>query len=464
MADINKDPINEEIYKDTISKKFVRNTIYIVGLIMIVVVVIYSLPKITTNKAEQEKKAIAEQRLKAAGGDLPNVQALESNLEDQQKEKKKKQDAELAALADAKRNTGIDPNNFPSLPLPPPLPQNQQPGLATKLLPDSMQQQIDTAAYAKRKEALHDHGPLLAINDGSSASAVSVNTGPNGASISINAGNADLQNLLAQNQGGAEKTASAAVKANQENVAKMVEQAKNASQAKQVETTRDEEWLKNQRAAALQAEGAVIHPAPAISKYALMQGSQIPCVLLTAINSQLPGPVQCMVYENVYDSSTQTILLIPKGSRMNGVYNSALENQERVMMGFSRLIYPRGASVNVGIFQAVDSQGRSGVDATTNSQFFKRYGANFLMAGLSWLGDKLTRQNGNNNVTVVSGGSGNLAGASADILRNTSSDILQRNANAPTSLEIPAGTKFNITVMTDMVLPPSITSASAKHD
>ena len=42
----------------------------------------------------------------------------------------------------------------------------------------------------------------------------------------------------------------------------------------------------------------------------------IPAVLLTSITSDLPGDCLGQVSRNVYDSRTQRILLIPKGSKL----------------------------------------------------------------------------------------------------------------------------------------------------
>ena len=54
--------------------------------------------------------------------------------------------------------------------------------------------------------------------------------------------------------------------------------------------------------------------APAI----LQAGSVIPAALITGIRSDLPGLVTAQVTQNVYDSPTGRILLIPQGARLIG--------------------------------------------------------------------------------------------------------------------------------------------------
>ena len=43
---------------------------------------------------------------------------------------------------------------------------------------------------------------------------------------------------------------------------------------------------------------------PAASPYTVMAGSVIPAVLISGINSDLPGPILAQVSQNVFDSAT----------------------------------------------------------------------------------------------------------------------------------------------------------------
>ena len=56
--------------------------------------------------------------------------------------------------------------------------------------------------------------------------------------------------------------------------------------------------------------------APA-SPYVLQAGAVIPAALITGLRSDLPGQVTAQVTENVYDSPTGRILLIPQGARLD---------------------------------------------------------------------------------------------------------------------------------------------------
>ncbi|MDR0653538.1 MAG: hypothetical protein LBG12_09575, partial [Synergistaceae bacterium] len=63
-------------------------------------------------------------------------------------------------------------------------------------------------------------------------------------------------------------------------------------------------------------------PVPQQFPYELKAGMIIPGLLITGINSDLPGNVLGQVSENVWDTATGKFVLIPKGTRILGVYDS----------------------------------------------------------------------------------------------------------------------------------------------
>lgn len=59
-----------------------------------------------------------------------------------------------------------------------------------------------------------------------------------------------------------------------------------------------------------------------VSKYQVGMGTIIPSVLITGVNSDLPGMIIGQVSQNVYDSQTGKYLLIPQGTKLIGQYDS----------------------------------------------------------------------------------------------------------------------------------------------
>src|SRR3546814_11273618 len=72
--------------------------------------------------------------------------------------------------------------------------------------------------------------------------------------------------------------------------------------------------------------------APA-SPYILQAGAVIPAAMITGIRSDLPGQITAQVTENVYDSPTGSLLLIPQGTRIIGQYDAGVTfGQRRVLL------------------------------------------------------------------------------------------------------------------------------------
>ena len=127
------------------------------------------------------------------------------------------------------------------------------------------------------------------------------------------------------------------------------------------------------------------------------QGTLIPAVLETAIDTDLPGYVRAVVSRDVrsFDGSK---VLIPRSSRLVGQYKSGLaDGQTRAYVIWSRLIRPDGVSIALGS-PAVDFSGISGLGGKVDSHFLKRFGSAVLLSvvgGLSAIG---------NASVIVSGG------------------------------------------------------------
>ncbi|RVA10263.1 TrbI/VirB10 family protein [Mesorhizobium sp. M7A.F.Ca.US.002.01.1.1] len=100
-----------------------------------------------------------------------------------------------------------------------------------------------------------------------------------------------------------------------------------------------------------------------ISPYQLTAGSVIAASLITGINSDLPGLVVAQVTENVHDTVTGNILLIPQGSRLIGVYDSVVAfGQKRALLVWQRILLPDGSSAEIDNLPASDTAGYAGLE------------------------------------------------------------------------------------------------------
>jgi type IV secretion system protein VirB10 len=200
----------------------------------------------------------------------------------------------------------------------------------------------------------------------------------------------------------------------------------------------------DERFAARVADGGVdVAQASHIGDTRLMipQGTTIPAVLETGINSDVPGFVRAVVSRDVrgFDGST---VLVPRGSKLIGQYRSGVAvGQSRAFVVWSRLLTPQGVSIDIGS-PAVDAQGQGGVAGETNSHFLKRFGAAILMSVLNaGLGAAVNATNPSR--TSIQIGSPQQA-------TSVAGQALQRDLDTPTTITVPAGTPIRAFVARDL--------------
>lgn len=210
------------------------------------------------------------------------------------------------------------------------------------------------------------------------------------------------------------------------------------------------QWLEKRQGVDGGGNANVLRLQAASGQFVVSEGSVIPAVLLSELNSDMPGLITALVQTDILDSIGGSRVLIPRGSRLVGAYGSgASVDQEKVMAVFTRLIYPDGRYINLGSMQAADAIGQSGMPGEVNNHFWKMFGSSFLVAGIT----KLVAPTQNVSISIT-GGSMGSSGAVGEILTDISKKILERNSNIQPTVIVPRGQKFNVMVSKDMALPP----------
>lgn len=111
------------------------------------------------------------------------------------------------------------------------------------------------------------------------------------------------------------------------------------------------------------------------------QGTVIPAVLETALDSTRPGGVRALVQRNVHSFDGSRVL-IPRGSRLYGEYDAQLQRGEnRALVRWTRLIRPDGVTIALDS-PASDPLGRAGIKGKVDSKFFQRFGGALLQSVL----------------------------------------------------------------------------------
>ena len=166
------------------------------------------------------------------------------------------------------------------------------------------------------------------------------------------------------------------------------------------------------------------------------QGTIIPGVLETAINSDLPGFTRAVVSRDVLSFDGKAVL-IPKGSRLIGQYKSAVAlGQSRAFIIWTRVIRPDGVSIQIGS-PGTDELGRGGLEGEVDRHFFRRFSGSILLsvlnAGVAAIGR--TPQ------TQISIGS---PGAAAGLAGSVQGDAI------PPTIKVAQGEAINIFVARDL--------------
>ena len=196
-----------------------------------------------------------------------------------------------------------------------------------------------------------------------------------------------------------------------------------------------------------------------VSNYEVKAGNIIPIILMTRINSDLPNNITALVREDVYDSITGKYLLIPKGSRVFGTYDSNIAyGQDRLLMVWQRIQMPNGFSINLDSMQGVDMIGQSGVKGKVNNHTLKLLRSvvlsslfNFASNGIKVTYNKGSSGENAKNQYVIAG---NVADDTAGSIQSIGDRIVERDLNQQPTVIIKEGTKMNILVNKDMLLYP----------
>lgn len=190
----------------------------------------------------------------------------------------------------------------------------------------------------------------------------------------------------------------------------------------------------------------------AVSPYEVKAGTYIPGVLISGINSDLPGNMKAQVREDVYDTVTGNHLLVPKGTTLIGTYDSGVTfGQTRALVVWQRLIFPNGKTVLLDNMAGVDLSGYAGFKDKVNNHNLELFKAvvlsSILGAGTAIVSDDDDDDDSNNWKAEAGRG----AGEQVIMIGNRLADKL---LSLQPTITIRPGYRFNIMLHSDLVLTP----------
>ena len=175
---------------------------------------------------------------------------------------------------------------------------------------------------------------------------------------------------------------------------------------------------------------AMVNPSTTVT-----EGTLIPAILETAINTDVPGYVRAVVSQDVRSFDGKRVL-IPRSSRLIGQYQAGVQQgQKRAYVIWTRLIRPDGVSVNIGS-PATGFDGTTGLEGDVNSHFFQRFGSGLLLSVVGGLG------------AVATGGVGGLIVAGG--AQGAANSAVQSNGQISPTIRVRMGEPIRVFTARDL--------------
>jgi type IV secretion system protein VirB10 len=184
------------------------------------------------------------------------------------------------------------------------------------------------------------------------------------------------------------------------------------------------------------------------SPYVLQAGAVIPAALLTGLRSDLPGQVTAQVTEDVYDSPSGKIRLIPQGARLIGQYDAQITvGQTRALLVWNRLIMPNGRSIVLERQPGTDTEGYAGLEDEVDNHWGTLLKAAILSTILSVGSEVGTSGTEDDLVQAIRRGG-------SESFNQIGQRIVGRALNVQPTITIRPGFPVRVLVTHDLVLEP----------
>ena len=187
----------------------------------------------------------------------------------------------------------------------------------------------------------------------------------------------------------------------------------------------------------------------ASGRYIVTAGSTIAAALITGLSSDLPGEVVAQVTEDVFDSTTGRIKLIPQGTRLIGSYDAHIGyGQSRALVVWTRLILPDGRSLDLDRLIGTDAAGQSGFADRVNHHAGKLIEAGVLST-LFGVGSNIATSGGNNDGIAFA-----IRDSAGQSIERAGDKLVEHQLDVQPTITIRPGARVRVLVSRDLVMGP----------
>ncbi|MDF2619856.1 MAG: conjugal transfer protein TraI [Xanthobacteraceae bacterium] len=161
----------------------------------------------------------------------------------------------------------------------------------------------------------------------------------------------------------------------------------------------------------------------------------------------MPGQITAQVTENIYDSQTGRILIIPQGTRLLGQYDNGVGfGQRRILLVWNRLLFPNGRSIMLERQPGTDAQGYAGLEDGVDTHWWDLAKAVGLSTLLS-VSAELAMDDKDELIQALKSGA-------QDTINDAGQEIIRRQLQVAPTLTIRPGFPVRVMVTRDLVLEP----------
>ena len=180
----------------------------------------------------------------------------------------------------------------------------------------------------------------------------------------------------------------------------------------------------------------------------LLAGSIIPAALVTGLRSDLPGEITAQVTQDIFDTPTGKILLIPQGAKLVGQYDAQITfGQSRALLVWNRLILPNGKSIILERQPGTDPEGYAGLEDEVDNHWGMLFEAAALSTILS-VGSEVGTSDSENNLAQA------IRQGASQSFNQAGEQVVGRSLNVQPTITIRPGLPVNVLVTHDLVLEP----------
>lgn len=154
------------------------------------------------------------------------------------------------------------------------------------------------------------------------------------------------------------------------------------------------------------------------------------------------------VTENVYDSVTGRMLLIPQGARLIGAYDSVVAfRQARALLVWQRIVMPDGSSIQIDNLPATDAAGYAGLEDEVDYHTWQLL-KGVALSTLLGLGAGLSLGSGERDLVRA------LRLSTQQRVNQAGQRIVEKNLNIQPTITVRPGWSLRVVVHKDLVLKP----------